>query len=838
MRRPSCTRLAACIALLALLAVPSHSATVTFPGPPPGTATARQTGDIVTIENAVLAAEWQVDARGIRPRALTDKLSGRRQAQSDRELFRLGTPSVAVAWTGVVVAVDVGEETVRALASRDGVAWLELVRFPRSLFTGVPTRVRIGKMDLKAQARDHYDHGPVGDGLISEITPAPATHPDGRFDFHTGAHQAAVLEFPFPPGARTVSCRIDKGTDQGLSWSPALAVIWAEGTSFLLVGLRDGHPTFNLTTAGGEVMKSVTLPSYPTLDLPASAFRAMAAPRLLPLPPDPKGVREADRAPGQALEAEFTSTNGIHARWRAELRDGANYIRTTLTLHSTGRTNGLSGVELVDAQLGPAETVGTVPGCPVVADGFFAGVEMPGAQPAVSGDRTRIGFGCQLTLTPAQPYTFGAVIGVAPAGQRRRAFLCYVERERARPSSPFLHYNCWYDLGFGVNASNLLEVAQAFDRELVRQRGVPVQSYLVDDGWDDPGRGLWVEQSRKFPSGLAGLGRELQSLNTHLSIWISPLGGYGGAPERTGWARRMGLLPADGAFDLAQPAYKQWFQDRCLQLMREAGVNAFKWDKAGEGVSPHFMALLDVARQLRRQDPQVFINVTVGTWPSPFWLNHVDATWRNGSADVGWAGPGDDREQWLTFRDGYCRKLFVEASPLYPLNSAMHHGIVHGRCFQGEKVGKSGTNLRQEARSYFANGASLQELYLTPSMMTSNAWDDVAAAATWAHARADVLVDAHWVGGDPLRGEVYGYAAWQPRMGTLMLRNPSDQPGRITLDAATVFELPAGAPTRYALRSPYPDQRLSSLDLTAGAQKVVDLQPFEVLVFDAQPQAR
>jgi hypothetical protein len=65
-----------------------------------------------------------------------------------------------------------------------------------------------------------------------------------------------------------------------------------------------------------------------------------------------------------------------------------------------------------------------------------------------------------------------------------------------------------------------------------------------------------------------------------------------------------------------------------------------------------------------------------------------------GSADVGWAGQGDDREKWLAFRDGYCRRLFVEMSPLYPLNSVMHHGIVHGRAFQGDKVGKSGANLK------------------------------------------------------------------------------------------------------------------------------------------------
>ena len=118
----------------------------------------------------------------------------------------------------------------------------------------------------------------------------------------------------------------------------------------------------------------------------------------------------------------------------------------------------------------------------------------------------------------------------------------------------------------------------------------------------------------------------------------------------------------------------------------------------------------------------------------------------------------------------------------------MAHGIVHGRYFQGGDVAKAGPpDLKNEARSYFANGTSLQELYLTPSMMTSQAWDDVADAAKWAQANADVLVDSHWVGGDPLKLQVYGYASWNPRKGTLMLRNPDDQPQTITLDARHNF---------------------------------------------------
>jgi hypothetical protein len=269
--------------------------------------------------------------------------------------------------------------------------------------------------------------------------------------------------------------------------------------------------------------------------------------------------------------------------------------------------------------------------------------------------------------------------------------------------------------------------------------------------------------------------------------------------------------------------------------MREDGVNAFKWDRAGDGVSPHFMALLDVAKNLRQENKNVFINVTVGTWPSPFWLNHVDSTWRNGSADVGWAGKGDMREKWMTFRDGYCKRMFVDRSPLYPLNSVMHHGIVHGRNFQGEPIGKTGPHLRNEARSYFGNGTSLQELYVTPSMMDQAAWDDVAAAAKWAQSNADVLVDSHWVGGDPLQLQVYGYACWNPHKATLTLRNPSDKSQSITLDPRVVFELPPNAPTSYSLKSPYPDQRIQTIrEFSVKKPLTLELQPFEVLVLDGR----
>jgi hypothetical protein len=844
MNRPVRNFLSLVAALLAALTAGpcAFAAGVEFPGPEPGRATIEAKASdgarvaTFTLENKVIAASWEVRAGGIHPAAVVNKLTGQRLDQQGAELFRVSTRPPGAGDGSFAVTIRLDADRVIALASKDGRVFSELTSWPRADFPGEPAVIRVGKMNLKAQSRDHNgDLGAVGAGRIFDIRPPPPPPAADHFAFQTSAHRAATSEFPFPPGTRRVSARIDKGTDTGLSWSPALALVWEEGVRFLLVGLRETNGVFNLTTLTGEKFAAPKPGDFPAGDLPASAFRLDRAPSLGTLRLTDQTRRLADSIPGRFLEATLVATNGLRALWRAELRDGSSYVRQTVEFTAPEKTLALHGVELADLRLPGARTIGTAPGCPVAGGGFFLGVEMPGARNLVDDEGARIGFACALEISPQQSYRFGAVTGVAPEGQLRRAFLCYLERERARASKPFLHYNCWYDLGYGLNEDKIVDVVRRFDDELVKKRGVPVQSYLADDGWDDPVKGLWVENLKRFPQGFAGLKKKLEPFGAHLGIWISPLGGYGGDKERTAHARQMGLIPGTSQLDLSHPRYRQWFEDRCLQLMREGGVNAFKWDRAGEGVSPHFMALLDVAQKLRRENPDVFINVTVGTWPSPFWLNHVDTTWRMGSSDVGWAGKGDDREQWLTFRDGYCRRLFVEVSPLYPLNSVMHHGIVHGRAFQGDKVGKSGSNLKNEARSYFANGAMLQELYLTPSMMTPAAWDCVAESAKWAHAQADVLRYAHWVGGDPLKLEPYGYAAWSPRQGTLMLRNPDDQPRSIALDAATVFELPAQAAQSYTLRSPYPDQRIQTLKLSGGARSSVTLEPFEALVFDAIP---
>jgi len=93
----------------------------------------------------------------------------------------------------------------------------------------------------------------------------------------------------------------------------------------------------------------------------------------------------------------------------------------------------------------------------------------------------------------------------------------------------------------------------------------------------------------------------------------------------------------------------------------------------------------------------------------------------------------------------------------------------------------------------------------------------------------------HWVGGDPGKGQVYGFAAWTKGKGMLMLRNPAEKMGEIEIDIGQAFELPAGAAKKYRLSRPWNDERdKPGAILEAGQPRRLVLEPFEVIIADAE----
>src|SRR5215469_34297 len=582
--------------------------------------------------------------------------------------------------------------------------------------------------------------------------------------------------------------------------------------------------------------------------LNAFDLKSDGVPRVEQLAPDSNASRYSDRLPGVAVHYQFADSQGqFQVGWALILREGSRYLRQSLTITAGENPVDITGVRLIDVHALGIAVAGTIRGSPLVITKdnaeFFLGFEQPLSESSVVRDRGVSELAIAVPLGARQSVTYSAVIGIARKGQLRRDFLTYMERERAHPYRTFLHYNSWFDIGFFTPYTQQDAVARIHEigHELHTKRGVILDSFLFDDGWDNH-NDLWRIRA-DFKDGFEPLKHAAAEYGTAPGIWLSPWGGYGKPKdERIATARRDGYELAGGLLALSGPKYYTRFHEAVTELVTKFGINQLKLDGTGNAnsvvkgsqFSSDFDAAIHLIGDLRRLKPNIYINLTTGTWPSPFWLMLADSIWRGGD-DTAMEGVGSDREQWITYRDAVTYDEVVKHGPLYPLNSLMLHGIVYAQKAPHLSTDPGG-DFTNEVHSYFGTGTQLQELYITPSLLTASNWDTLAEAAKWSRANGETLKDTHWIGGGPRWLEVYGWASWSPQKGILTLRNPSDKPQTITLDITRVFELPEGASQHYKAHSPWPaDASQPAIELSAGQPYTFHLEPFQVLTVEAQP---
>jgi hypothetical protein len=577
--------------------------------------------------------------------------------------------------------------------------------------------------------------------------------------------------------------------------------------------------------------------------LDSTQLKIVGEPSIETIAPRPDASRLAERIPGRRIVVSLRDPDGrLEATWRVELREGSHYLRQEVTFRALAAPLPVREIALVELSARGAKVTGSVKGSPVTISDWFTGFEHPLSTSAVDAERVRCFLARELPLRPESPVSVSSVTGIARSGQMRRDFLAYVERERAHPYRTFLHYNSWYDIGYVSKYSEpeALAVVQAFGTELARKRGVVLDSFLFDDGWDDP-KTLWGFHGG-FPDGFSHVREEAERYGAAPGVWLSPWGGYGDPKKaRLEYGRSEGFETNEGGFALSGPKYYERFRGACMRMVREYGVNQFKID--GTGNASHaipgsvfdsdFDAAIHLIEELRAAKPDIYINLTTGTYPSPFWLRYADSIWRGGN-DHDFAGVGSDRQQWITYRDGDTYENVVQRGALFPINSLMLHGMIYARHAKKLDIDPH-RDFGAEVRSYFGTGTQLQEMYITP-VLTSAEWDTLAECAKWSRANAATLVDTHWIGGDPKQLEPYGWASWADGNGIVTLRNPSDQPRRFALDVEHAFELPPDAPLSYTARSPWArDAGSAAQRLMAGSERTIELAPFEVVTLEVKP---
>ena len=350
--------------------------------------------------------------------------------------------------------------------------------------------------------------------------------------------------------------------------------------------------------------------------------------------------------------------------WRVELRDGSNYVRQYVSLVARTTPLDVREIVLVELKTQHAKAAGTLDGSPVTfIDTYFLAFEHPLSKTKMLDSETYCTLPRNTPLQPREEQTYSSVVGVAPRDQLRRAFLYYVERERAQPYRPFLHYNSWYDLGYGLGKilePDALKVIDLFGKELIERRSVVMDSFVPDDGWDDPAT-LW-RFHEGFPNGFAALQQRARQYKAGIGAWLSPWGGYGKAKEeRMKYGRQEGFETNQQRLFHGRPEVLRPIRDACLGMIRQLRLELLQirrhqlrrisYRRRRRGIRPDVEALLRLIGDLRkakpgpvhqRDDRHVVLALT-GFW-------YADSTWRSGN-DWGTCGWGSKRQQQVTYRD-------------------------------------------------------------------------------------------------------------------------------------------------------------------------------------------
>lgn len=461
-------------------------------------------------------------------------------------------------------------------------------------------------------------------------------------------------------------------------------------------------------------------------------------------------------------------------------------------------------------------------------------------------------------IPAGKTWTYSIVLGkIKDPKQLRRGFLTYLENERACVYRPFPHYNSWYDLGLNryeapwnkkMNEAECLDTVRSISGELAK-RGERFNSFLWDDGWDY-WDSFW-DFHPGFPNGFKKIAAEAKKHGSSISAWLSPLGGYGnGWVRRVAYARKNGIIsPTDNYLRLSKPVYYKAFRDRCLDMIKEYGMDLFKFDRMGAGgdcngvgseYAKEIRAVFTLIEELRAVKPEIFVNATVGTWASPFWLRWTDSIWRGG-ADWDATGPGNQRERSITYRDNIAHDRIVLGNPLFPVTGLMLGGVAISQYGPAGSADRSFTeastrSVNNEIWMQTASGIGLQEYYISDHLMCPAWWDTIAKAIHWSRENQNVLRDSHWIGGDPLDAgvaHVYGYASLGTNKGIICLRNPSDKPQTFEVIPDVLLEMPSDQTARKIKTQKIVYESLGKtmpkFTSTSTSQKIV-LDPFELLV--------
>jgi hypothetical protein len=210
--------------------------------------------------------------------------------------------------------------------------------------------------------------------------------------------------------------------------------------------------------------------------------------------------------------------------------------------------------------------------------------------------------------------------------------------------------------------------------------------------------------------------------------------------------------------------YSALFQKRTTDMVKNAGVGYFKWDGIQFSCSNPThghptgyysrRAILDSViakcKAVRAVNPKVYLNITSGTWLSPWWMKYANQIWMQGG-DYGFADVPSvsQRDASMTYKDLVLYNDFHRQDDWFPISNLMTHGIIKGALNEIGGADDPLNKFTNDAMFYFGRGVTMYELYVSPNLLSKGEWNALSKSLKWAEDRFFVLENTDMVGGDP-----------------------------------------------------------------------------------------
>lgn len=388
-------------------------------------------------------------------------------------------------------------------------------------------------------------------------------------------------------------------------------------------------------------------------------------------------------------------------------------------------------------------------GQPIYIQGMFFGCEFPAADTEIvdgtgfmryySGKTfSRLKEDNQLT-TDDKYVTWQTVAGAARSTEQeviQADFFEYI-KSIATPSEFRTQYNSWFDNMMLIDDKNILESFIEIDRELNKAEVSPLDSYVVDDGWNayNDGtipagehkksgskintEGFWTF-NEKFPNELTTSSELVRKFGSNFGVWVGPRGGYNFYGYLANIIQQAGKgSKAGNSIDVADRVYVDNFTKMAVDWQERFDVNYWKWDGfadnaqynhfnnvgGADGVpvyseTNHHMVggyhqmyhvtdlweawidLMEAARQSAEKEniDDLWISLTCYVNPSPWYLQWANSVWLQCTADQRDASFGTTKmNKQITYRDACYYDFLKNHQFQFPLQNLYNHDPVYGK---------------------------------------------------------------------------------------------------------------------------------------------------------------